>query len=257
MNKETNIKPISLWFTLILFGIPGLILYFGSYYGAPYLISKGVPQIVSIMSFTWVTTILLLPLSILLYKLEGNKMSIPAFKARFRLNPIKGKLWFLLIGVFLICVISDFSLDSIGKWLGSIPFFAPPEYLPFPFNPYKEMTLPLTEFLGVQLKGNWGILFIFVPLHIIAMLGEEFMWRGYILPRQEVRFGKWAWLVNGLFWAYILHACLKWQYIGMLPSMLLAPWVAQKCKSTLASAFVHILGNSPIWILILIGILGG
>jgi hypothetical protein len=61
MNSKNNIKPISVWFTLILFGIPGLVLYYGTFYGAPLLISKGVPQIISIMSFTWVTTILLVP----------------------------------------------------------------------------------------------------------------------------------------------------------------------------------------------------
>lgn len=256
MNSKNNIKPISIWFTLILFGIPGLVLYYGTFYGAPLLISKGVPQIISIMSFTWVTTILLIPLSLILYKHEGNEMSLRAFKNRFRLNPIPGKLWFLVIGALIVCLISDLSLDGIGRWLGRIHFFAPPDYLPVPFNPFLEINLPFKEFLGVQLKGNWGILFVFVPLHITAMLGEELMWRGYILPRQEVKFGKWAWLINGLFWAYILHACLKWQFIGMLPSMLLTPWIAQKCRSTWASAFVHILGNSPIWILILLGILG-
>jgi hypothetical protein len=61
-------------------------------------------------------------------------------------------------------------------------------------------------------------------------------------------------LADGL--AFILHACLKWQFIGMLPSVLLTPWVAQKCRSTWESAIVHIIGNSPIWILILLGILG-
>ena len=109
-------------------------------------------------------------------------MSLQAFKKRFRLNPIVGKLWFLIVGVLIICIISDLSLDGIGKWLGKIPFFAPPDYLPIPFNPFLEITLPFKEFIGVQLKDNWGILFIFVPLHIIAMLGEELMWRCYILP---------------------------------------------------------------------------
>jgi len=83
-------------------------------------------------------------------------------------------------------------LDGIGRWLGRINFFAPPDYLPIPFNPFLKVTLPFKEFLGVQLKGNWGILFVFVPLHITAMSGEELMWRGYILPRQEVKYGRWA-----------------------------------------------------------------
>jgi membrane protease YdiL (CAAX protease family) len=111
--------------------------------------------------------------------------------------------------------------------------------------------------LGEPIKGNWGILALWIPLNLISMIGEEFMWRGYILPRQELTHGKWAWLVNGLMWAFLVHACLKWHFIGMLPSMLLTPWLAQRLKNTSASAMVHIVGNAILfWALLLIGVLG-
>ncbi len=87
-------------------------------------------------------------------------------------------------------------------------------------------------------------------------LGEEFVWRGYILPRQELSLGRWAWLVNGLLWAFVVHAVLKWQYVGMLPSMLLAPWLAQKTKNTWASFLVHFGGNLLVVVLLVPGILG-
>ena len=80
-------------------------------------------QIISLMSFTQITTILLIPLSLILYKHEGNEKSLLAFKNRFRLNLIAGKLWFLVIGVLIVCIISDLSLDGIGRWLGKIHFF--------------------------------------------------------------------------------------------------------------------------------------
>lgn len=148
MDKNITLKPISFWVSLLMFGIPGVIIYYGIYYGAPVLYNNGVPLIVSIMVFMWVPTILLIPVSLILYKLEGNKMSLTTLKERFRFKPIQGKEWFWVIGIFIICIISDQSLEGIGKW---------------------------------------------------------------------------AWLINGLLWA---------------------------------SAFVHILGNAPIWILLIFGILG-
>jgi membrane protease YdiL (CAAX protease family) len=71
-----------------------------------------------------------------------------------------------------------------------------------------------------------------VSLHSIALLAEEFMWRGYLLPRQEKIYGNKAWLVNGLLWGYILHFFLLWQFISFLPGMLMTPFIAQKTKNT-------------------------
>jgi hypothetical protein len=33
---------------------------------------------------------------------------------------------------------------------------------------------------------------------VLNIVGEEFVWRGVVLPRQEVAFGGRAWLVNGV-----------------------------------------------------------
>jgi membrane protease YdiL (CAAX protease family) len=119
----------------------------------------------------------------------------------------------------------------------------------------KKFTFPPKEFFAVELCGNWRLLLIFIPLHILAMFSEEIMWRGYILPLQEISFGNWAWVVNGILWAWIVHAALKWHFVGMLPSMLIAPYIAQQTGSTWASFAVHALGNSPLWILLLIGVI--
>jgi Type II CAAX prenyl endopeptidase Rce1-like len=35
---------------------------------------------------------------------------------------------------------------------------------------------------------------------LLNILGEEFLWRGVVLPRQEVAFGRRAWVVNGILW---------------------------------------------------------
>jgi membrane protease YdiL (CAAX protease family) len=246
---------MSIWTQLILFGIPGFFLYYGIYYGTPALIKRGIPLIYSFWFCLWMPVLILLPLSLILYWWDGGALSIEAIRERFRLNPIESSDWLWVFGAVILTIILDQALEPIGKFFARYRMFSPPSYLPAPFNPLKKMSFPPEEFFGVPLKGNWGLLAIFVPLHLLAMISEEFMWRGYILPLQEIMFGQWAWLVNGLLWAWIVHAALKWHFVGMIPSMLIAPWIAQYTESTWASFAAHAIGNSPLWFLLLYGIL--
>ena len=231
MNRSKEIRPIPFWQTLILFGIPGVIVYFNIYVGVPYLVDLGVPLVLSFPPLLMMPV--LLPASIVLYKREGNDLSWARFKERFRLEPIQGKQWLWIVGTFLLAQLSDVvfgfaGLDELGRCLADVPLFKPPLYLPSFMDPRVELVLPLTEFLRVRLAGNWWILVWWLSLMFLSNLGEEFMWRGYILPRQELSHGKSAWLVNGLLWNFVLHAVLKWQYIGMMPSMLLTPWICSE-----------------------------
>ena len=147
-------------------------------------------------------------------------------------------------------------MEPVSKWMATLPLFAAPDHFPILFHPLKEITFPITEFLGVSLSGNWHFLIITIILHSTAMVAEEFMWRGYLLPRQEKTYGKSAWLVNGLFWGYLLHFVLKWNFISFLPSMLVTPFIAQKTKNTWVSLLVHGIPNTLLWILIFTGVMG-
>lgn len=250
---------MSFWQSVVLFGIPGIIVYLNIYVGVPYLVRIGVPLIVCFPPLLMLPV--LLPASLVVYRCEGNEMSWARFKERFRLNPIRGKQWLWVAGAFLCAQMSDvvfgfIGLDSLGRQLANIPLFEPPPYLPAFIDPRVKLEIPFTEFLGARLEGNWWILLWWLCLMFLSNLGEEFMWRGYILPRQELSFGRRAWLVNGLLWNFMVHAVLKWQYIGMIPSMLLTPWIAQKLRSTWASFLVHFGGNLLVGVLLLPGILG-
>jgi len=259
MDKTNGIKPIPFWQSLVFFGIPGVIVYLNIYVGVPYLVRAGVPLIVCFPPLLMLP--ILLPVSIVVYWLEGNEMSWARLRERFRLNPISGRHWLWVVWVFFCAQLSDvvfgfIGLDRIARWLATFPLFAPPQYLPAFMDPQVDLEFPFAEFLGVPLEGNWWILLWWFFLLFFSNLGEEFMWRGFILPRQEQSLGKWAWMVNGLFWAFLVHAVLKWQYVGMLPSMLLTPWLAQKLSNTWASFLVHFGGNLLVIVLLLPGILG-
>jgi len=189
------------------------------------------------------------------HSFEDGTLTIEAINQRFRLNPISRDDWLWIVLAVILTIVFDQILEPIGKVLAKYKLLAPPSYLPEPFNPLKKFNIPPKEFFGVSLKGNWKLLMIFMPIHIIAMFSEEMMWRGYLLPIQETMFGDMAWILNGLLWAWVLHIALKWHVIGMIPSMLIAPLIAQYTQSTWASFAVHAIGNAPLWIILLIGII--
>ncbi len=257
MPEHVMPKPMPLWLSLAFFGVPGAIGYWNAYVGIPLLVKSGVPLVVAFPLMLSGMGVILLGVALIAYRLEGNAWTWTAFKERLRFHRIAGREWLWVAGVLVVCVGADALLEGTGKLLASIPAFAPPAYFPPPFNPLVEITFPIDQFLGAPFKGNWFIFWLWVPLSLVSMLGEECLWRGYILPRQERAFGRRAWVLNGLLWGYLFHAGLKWQFLGMWPSMLLTAWIAQRQKNTLASAAVHVGGNAMLfWLFLLAGVLG-
>ncbi len=257
MQEKAALKPMPVWLSLVLFGVPGGIGYWNAYWGIPLLVGRGFPLVIVFPILLSGMGVILLGAALIAYRLEGNAWSWPQFKERFRLRALTRRDGLLVAGVLIVCVLADALLEGTGKWLAALPAFAPPDYFPPPFNPLQEIKFPMTEFLGAPFRGNWGLFWSWVPLSLVSMLGEEFFWRGYILPRQEISHGRWAWVLNGLLWGYLFHAGLKWQFLGIAPSMLLTAWIAQHLRNTWASALVHIGGNAVLfWLFLLAGILG-
>lgn len=257
MEIENKIKPIPLTRSIVLFGIPGLLLYLGLIYGIPYFQKLGFNDIFLFPFFLWLPLIPLLPISILLFRKEKKNNPKLKISERFRLKPIIKTDWLWIIGGISAVFAFDFLImEPIAKWMASKPLFSPPDHFPIFFNPLKEVDFPVTKLLGVSLQGNWLFLIITIALHTTAIIAEEFMWRGYILPRQEVKYGKYAWLVNGLLWGYVVHFFMKWNFVSFLPSMLITTYIAQKTKNTWVSLMIHGIPNTILWIIILTGILG-
>ncbi len=246
-----------LFFQLVLFAVPGVLIYLGIHFWTPVFLKKGRSLLSTFFFFLWLPVIPLLPLALILFLLfEGGECSLQVILERFRLLPIQKSDWLVIALALVATLFLDQLLEPVGKKLARVRWLSPPSYLPAPFNPLKKFKIPPREFMGSPLRGNWKLLLFFIPLHIVAMFSEEIMWRGFILPLQEGVFGEIAWLVNGLMWAWLVHAGLKWHFIGMLPGMLIAPWVAQYTGNTFAAFIVHAGGNSILWILLVLGALG-
>jgi uncharacterized protein len=130
---------------------------------------------------------------IMLYREEGN-LRLRTIRRRFWLNhpisPRTGKtqktLWWWIIPLILLVAFMDGALRPvIVHWIGTVfPFLAEPKG-------YDSSAMVAPE-LRRQWVGAWGLLgLFFVNALFNTVLGEEFLFRGVLLPKMAGVFGKW------------------------------------------------------------------
>ena len=128
-------------------------------------------------------------------------------------------------------------------WLVLLPLvvlFAAEELVPVLSHPASR---DLADFIGSHaghtlLAGSWGWFAILAALFLFnTVLGEELLFRGYLLPRMKGVFGRRDWLANGvLFAVYHLHE--PW----VIPAPLLIPveaYGSKRYRSALVGIAVH------------------
>ena len=178
---------------------------------------------------------------IIVYREEGD-LRWATIRRRLWLNtprdlktgePLR-KLWLWLIPLILLFFATLFFVAPLlgTLWLSVFPFFGPPPG----FDPGQLLGSPEIQ---TQLVGAWDFLLLFVALAFFNIFGEEFLFRGVMLPKMGGTFGKWDWVANGvLFSAYHWHE--PW---GILPLIVGSVfWLAlppRLFRSTWMSIVVH------------------
>ncbi len=106
-----------------------------------------------------------------------------------------------------------------------------------------------------KLKPNEYWLFLaWLPYFFFNIVGEELMWRGYLLPRQTAALGRYAWLLNGALWA-IFHVGIGWRIaIILLPIEFIVPYVVQKRQNTWLGIIIHGLYNGSGFVMVALGV---
>ena len=103
--------------------------------------------------------------------------------------------------------------------------------------------------------GRYWLLLVWFPFWILNIMGEEILWRGVILPRQEVVFGKWTWLIHGICWS-LFHIAFGWELlITLLPLLFVQSYVVHKRKNSWVGVIIHAGINGPGFIAIAFGLL--
>lgn len=197
-------------------------------------------------------------LSMLILYLEEGNIRLQTIRRRFWLNnPVSPKtgqkdnrLWWLLIPLILLMIVMELGLDPIlnGAWINLLPFLAEPQG-------YSPATLFAPELRSMWI-GAWSMLALQVVLSVFnTFLGEEFIFRGVLLPRMQGVFGKWDWVANGvLFGLYHLHQ--PWGLPGNILSGLLLAFTGKRFRSNWFPIILHS-GESVYFIFLILGLVLG
>lgn len=106
------------------------------------------------------------------------------------------------------------------------------------------------------LSGAWGwFALLAVMMTLNTVLGEELLFRGYLLPRMEGTFGRFDWLANGVIFAgYHLHE--PWVVPSALCDAFVLALPAKRRRSALLAIAVHS-AQSVFFLVLLLGLVLG
>ncbi len=101
---------------------------------------------------------------------------------------------------------------------------------------------------------RYWILGVWLPFWVLNIMGEEILWRGVALPRQEVAFGRRAWMVHGVGWT-LFHLAFGWQLVVMLlPILFVLPYVVQRRQNSWLGVLIHAGLNGPGFLAVAFGL---
>jgi uncharacterized protein len=218
-------------------------------------LGSGVTRIVLLaLGLIW-----LFVLSMIIVRREEGDLRWATVKRRLRLNtprdPTTGQprkrlwLWVIpfLVGVVVVELVLASGLEN--AWVSVVPFLAEPQGYSF------------DSFFGSQevldgLVGAWWFLALFIVQAIFnTILGEEFLFRGVLLPKMDGVFGRSSWVANSvLFGFYHLH--VPWVIPNAVITGLLYTYPAYRYRSTWMSIILHSAQSVYIGFLVLGIVLG-
>ncbi len=244
--------------SLLFFGIPGLVLAAAFYGFRPWLESVGYSELVSYLAALCVPLALMFAAALIAYhRLEGWPLTRAAFAARMRYPRLRISDVFWGIAIAAVGMLLGYGLLSqVSLFLIRSGIMPLPTELPVLADPLATFSLEtLNQSAGGPIRGQWSIAVLFLVMYFFNIAGEELWWRGYILPRQELAFGRFTWLVHGLLWA-VFHLFKWWDILTLVPVCLLIAYISQKRQSNWAGLIAHALVNGSGVLLILAAVAG-
>jgi len=240
MEKQQKIKKLGVVGSFAIYISAAVLLYLGTHFLIPYLSeATGQEKILYwfIVAGIGVFTPLILT-GIFILKKEGYPLSKSTFSERLRFRKLsKRDVVYSIVGLLIVGLLSGLILKGMEIFIGKVN--TTPSFMSFE---------PLTS-------GRYWLLLIWLPYWLLNILGEEFLWRGVMLPRQEIALGKYTWLVHGIGWG-IFHIAFGWQMLlTLLPILFIQPYLVQKCKNSWIGVIIHCGLNGPSFIAICFGLI--
>ena len=212
------------------------------------------------LSLLAVGLVWLFVLSMIIVRREEGDLRWATIKRRLQLGAprdpktgeTRGRLWLWVILFLVATVVWELVLTShvSGLWVSVFPFFAePPGYS-------MAGAFESQEVLD-RLVGAWWFFALFLVQAIFnTILGEEFLFRGVLLPKMEGVFGRWSWVANGvLFGLYHVHQ--PWGILdSIISGVFLYAYPTWRFRSTWMGIIVHS-GQTVYFAFLILGIVLG
>jgi uncharacterized protein len=199
-------------------------------------------------------------LSIIIVRKEEGNLRWTTVKRRLWLNtprdPKTGEprrtLWLWIILFVIAIVVWEIALKSYVSelWVSLFPFLAePPGYS---FGAIFE-----SQEILQRLVGAWWFFGLFMVFAVFnSVLGEEFLFRGVLLPKMEGVFGRWSWVASGVLHAF-WHVHQPWVILEtVISAAFLYTFPSWRFRSTWMAIIVHSIQNVFFLFLILGIVLG-
>jgi membrane protease YdiL (CAAX protease family) len=199
-------------------------------------------------------------LSLIIVRKEEGNLRWATVKRRLWLNtprdPKTGeprrRLWLWVILFVIGILVWEIALKSYVSeiWVWLFPFLAePPGYS---FGAIFE-----SQEILQRLVGAWWFFGLFVVFAVFnSILGEEFLFRGVLLPKMEGVFGRWSWVASGVLHAF-WHVHQPWVILEtIIGAAFLYTFPSWRFRSTWMAVIVHSIQNVFFLFLILGLVLG-
>jgi CAAX protease family protein len=181
-------------------------------------------------------------LSMIIVRREEGDLRWATLKRRLRLNaprePATGRprarLWLWVVPFLVAIALVELLLDPPieAAWVSVFPFLAEP-------GSYSLDALFESQEILEGLVGAWWFFILFVVQAVFnTILGEEFLFRGVLLPRMEGVFGRWSWVANGVLFGFY-HVHQPWGIPNSVITGLLYTFPAYRFRSTWMSIILH------------------
>jgi membrane protease YdiL (CAAX protease family) len=286
------LKPAPLSTSVPIFAGTSLLFFFSLYVVLPYLVHKGLHWFSIYNLVLALPMFVLLAIAFLAYRGEGRPFIWSDVRDRFRLQRMDLCTWlwtaslsvfmyggriaiFLSFGLAVVALITEkrkdyksisagagalalffflsWSLSQTEPWLRRIQLHSEPLALRNFLTQFGDHA-----FMGISLHGSWWVAVYYLTVLLVGNIaGEELWWRGYLLPRQELSHGSVTWIVHGVLWAafHLFFQTTMWDLVRMVPTCCALAFVAQYRTNTWPGVVGHTVGNSPLLLQIVRGIL--
>ena len=181
-------------------------------------------------------------LSLLIVRREEGDLHWATVRRRLRLNtprdPATGepraRLWLWVVPFLVAVTVVQLPLSAPirSAWVSAFPFLAEPAgYGPGALFQSREVL--------ARLEGAWWFLALFVANAVLnTVLGEEFLFRGVLLPKMGGVFGRWSWVANGVLFGFY-HVHQPWGIPTSVLTGLLYAFPAYRFRSTWMAVVLH------------------